>query len=78
MSDFKFVLNRAGVRSLLQGGEMKAVVEEKARGIAGRAGVGYGVDTYVGARRVNAMVYPDSPEAYFRNLKHNTLLKAIK
>ena len=78
MSDFKFVLNREGVRSLLKSGEMKSIVEEMARGIAGRAGVGYTTDSYVGKTRVNAMVYPNSPHAYFSNLKHNTLLKAMK
>lgn len=78
MSNFKFELNRAGVRELLKGGEMKNIVEGYASEIRGRAGPDYEQDSYVGKTRVNAMVYPGSPEAYYRNLKHNTLLKAIR
>ncbi|WP_322630815.1 hypothetical protein [Aedoeadaptatus coxii] len=78
MSDFKFVLNRSGVRELLQSGPMKTVVETHASGIRARCGVEYAQDSYVGKTRVNAMVYPATPHAYFSNLKHNTLLKALR
>lgn len=78
MSNFKFELNRAGVRELLKGGEMKNIVEGYASEISGRAGPGFAQDSYVGKTRVNAMVYPDNAEAYFRNLHSNILLKAIK
>ena len=76
--DFKFELNRAGVGELLKGETMQGVLKEYASEIQGRAGVGFSTDSYVGTTRANAMVYPDTPEAYFRNLKNNTLLKAIK
>lgn len=78
MSSFKFVLNRQGVRELLQSEGMKNVVEEKASGVLNRAGVGFSMDSYVGKTRVNAMVYPETKEAIYRNLKTNILLKALK
>lgn len=78
MSKFKFELNREGVRELLKGQEMKNIVESYATDIKNRAGDGFGQDSYVGKNRVNAMVYPDSPKAFFKNLKQNILLKAMK
>lgn len=78
MSSFKFVLNRQGVRELLQSEGMKNVVEEKASGVLGRAGVGFSMNSRVGKTRVNAMVYPETKEAFYRNLKTNILLKALK
>ena len=78
MSKFKFELNRAGVRELLQSGEMQGIVEEKASGVLSRAGVGFSMNSRVGKTRVNAMVYPETKEAYYRNLYSNILLKALK
>lgn len=78
MSNFKFTLNRAGIRELLQCGEMQGIVEEKARGVLSRAGVGFSMNSRVGKTRVNAMVYPETKEAYFRNLHGNILLKALR
>lgn len=78
MSKFKFTLNRAGVRELLQSGEMQGIVEEKANGVLSRAGVGFSMNSRVGKTRVNAMVYPETKEAFYRNLKTNILLKALK
>ena len=78
MNNFKFELNRKGVSELLKGQEIQKILTEKASEIKNRAGDGYGQDVKVGKSRANAMVYPNSAESYFRNLKHNTLLKAIK
>lgn len=78
MSSFKFVLNRQGVRELLQSEGVKNVVEEKASGVLGRVGVGFSMNSRVGKTRVNAMVYPETKEAFYRNLKTNILLKALK
>lgn len=76
--DFKFELNRSGVSQLLKGQEIQGILNEHAASIRGRAGEGYAQDSRVGKTRANAMVYPDTAEAYFRNLKRNTLLKAMK
>lgn len=73
----KFVLNRAGVRELLQSGEMMAACREKAEEIAGALGEGYEVDTHVGTNRVNAAIGAVSLAARADNLKHNTLVRAI-
>lgn len=78
MNKFKFELNRAGVRELMQGPEMQEILKTKASEIKGRAGEGFESDIYVGKTRANAMVYPGDPKAYFRNLHSNILLKAIK
>lgn len=78
MSKFKFELNRDGVRELMQGQTMQEILKTKASEIQRRAGEGFESDIHVGKTRANAMVYPGDPKAYFRNLKSNILLKAIK
>lgn len=76
MSDFKFVLNRAGVRELMQSQEMQDVLVEFAGQVAERAGDGYSV--YVGTNRANVSVRTETEEAMADNLDHNTLEKAIR
>lgn len=73
----RWVLNRPGVRQLLQSAAMQQACREQAEAIAARAGEGYAVDTFVGRNRVNASVYPETIQAKFDNLRHNTLLKAM-
>ena len=77
MSKLKFELDRAGVRGLLQSGEMEAVCRGYANQVRNRAGEGYGVSTYTGKTRVNASVYAETPEARRDNFENNTLLKAL-
>lgn len=76
MSDFKFVLNREGVRELMQSQEMVDVLTEYATQVAARAGEGYSV--YIGKNRANVSVVADTDEAYQDNLDNNTLEKAIR
>ena len=78
MAKSRFVLNRAGVRSLLKSEEMANICSKYAKDIATRAGEGYISDVYVGKNRVNAGVSTDSIKAMRSNAKHNTLLKAMK
>jgi len=78
MSKFKFVLNRAGVRQLMQSEEMQNILKEYATGIRNRCGEGYEQDIYIGKNRANAMVWADSIKAKRENLKHNTILKAVR
>ena len=78
MSEFKFKLNSAGVRQLLQSSEMQNILNKQASGVQSRAGEGFAFETRVGAKRAYASVYPDTQEAYYRNLKRNILLKAMK
>ena len=78
MAKTKFVLNRAGVRSLLKSEERAKICSKYAKDIATRAGEGYTSDVYVGKKRVNASVSTDSIRAMRSNAKHNTLVKAMK
>lgn len=77
MSEFKFELNRSGVRELMQSSEMKGIVTKHANNAVSRLGSGYGMNTHVGRNRVNAMVYADSIRAKIDNSRHNSLLKAV-
>lgn len=74
---FKFELNRQGVKELLQSSEMKSICSQAANQAAAAAGDGYEVSTMTGATRVNARVSPATAHAYYSNLRHNTLLKAL-
>ena len=78
MSKFKFVLNRAGVRQLMQSEEMQAILKDKADNALNSLGEGYKSDIHVGKNRANAMVYADTYQAKRENLKHNTILKAVR
>lgn len=74
--DFKFVLNRAGVRELMQSEEMQDVLLDHAKSIATRAGEGY--DVFVGKTRANVSVYTATESAMKDNLDNNTLEKAVR
>ena len=76
-SNFKFVLNRAGVRELLKGAEMQGICSSYGDSIVNAAGEGYKKTVYVGRNRANCSVKTDTPQAYYSNLKHNTLLNAL-
>lgn len=78
MSKFKFVLNRAGVRQLMQSEEMQSILKNKADNALNSLGEGYKSDIYVGKNRANAMVYADSFQAKRDNLKNNSILKAVR
>ena len=78
MSKFKFELNKAGVRELLQSDEMQAVLNKKASNAVNRLGAGYEKDSYVGKNRANAMVYAETYQAKKDNLRNNSILKAVR
>ena len=78
MGKFKFVLNRAGVRALMQSEEMQSILKNKADNALNSLGEGYKSDIYVGKNRANAMVYADSFQAKRDNLKNNSILKAVR
>ena len=73
----KVELNSAGIQELLKSSEIQSTCMEQAKAVARRAGDGFAVDSYVGKTRVNAMVFADTAEANKRNLRENTLLKAL-
>ena len=76
MSNYRFVLNRPGVRELMQSQEMQDVLVSNANQVAERAGDGY--DIYIGRNRANVSVVAATEEANNDNLDHNTLEKAIR
>jgi hypothetical protein len=73
---FKFELNRAGVRELMQSGAMQSVLISRAGEVASAAGDGY--DVYVGRTRANVSVRTATEAAAADNLEHNTLEKVIR
>ncbi|CCY49917.1 uncharacterized protein BN738_01170 [Peptostreptococcus anaerobius CAG:621] len=78
MAKYKFTLDKKGVRNLLRGESMQAVLNEKAGQVQASCGTGYKSDSYVGRNRANAMVYADTYKAKRDNLKNNTILKALR
>ena len=78
MAKVKVVLNKSGVRELLQSAEMKAICEEHANRTLGQLGEGYTVTTMTGKTRANASVYAESATAKRENMENNTILKALR
>lgn len=81
MSKIRFELNTAGVRELLQSGEMQSIISEAAEQVASSAsdlsgGLEYNAEVKMGANRVAATVRPGSIHAFHKNRKENILEKA--
>lgn len=76
--DVRFVLDRKGVHELLNCQELMDGMQRIGDGVAGSAGDGYAADTRPGRIRAHTFVKAVTSHAYFSNLKHNTLLKAIQ
>lgn len=77
MAKFKFELNTAGVRELMQSSEMMAICEQYANNAVAQLGDGYEASTYTGKTRVNASVIATSYEARKENSENNSILKAV-
>lgn len=77
MAKVIFKLNRAGVRELLQSPEMQKIIDEKASTVQSVAGEGFEKKVEVKGTRVVGIVHAETPHAYYKNLKQNTLLKAL-
>ena len=76
MSSIKFVLNRSGVREVLQSPEIAAVVKDYTNQVAGRAGTGYEA-SFMTKNRAVGRVTAETRKAKKDNSKNNTLLKAL-
>ena len=74
----QIILNSEGIRELLKSLEIENVLEELADNIQRRAGEEFDTETTIGKNRVNVKIKPSSPRAYYSNLKHDTLIKALK
>ena len=77
MANFKFELNRDGVKELLQSEEMQKVLEKKADEVLGRLSSGYGKTSGMTSERAKVTVGTRTKRAARENLKNNTLLKAL-
>lgn len=84
MSDdsFKFELNSSGVSELLNGRKAQRMCKNYANNIKRSAegmneNADYKIETKPGQYRVKSIVSADSPHAYYSELKHNHLLKAL-
>ena len=77
MANMQVKLNSAGVRELLKSPEIKAICNDYATQIAARAGDGYEVEPRNYPERSGYAVKAATPHAYYSNLKHNTLVRAI-
>ena len=78
MSDFRFELDKKGVRELLRSAEARSVCESYADAALGRLGAGYGKNTRTGKNRVNVEVAAETRAAANENSKGNTILKAVR
>lgn len=79
MGKVEIKLSIPGLRQLRNEPGVMAELQKQAGMIANRAGEGFVADKVTkGTTRARCRVHADSAEAYYKNLKHNTLLKAIK
>lgn len=78
MSDMKFELNSSGVSALLRSDEMQALLREKGKAVADRAGEGFELTVSPGQKRANATISTTNIKSRKKNAKDNTLLKALR
>ena len=72
-------LSIPGLRQLRNEPGVMAELQKQANNIANRAGEGFVADEVTkGSTRARCRVHADDAHAYYSNLKHNTLLKAVK
>ncbi len=76
MSKVKFVLNRPGVREVLQSEEIAQTVRDYTNQVQARAGTGYEASVMTKNRAVGRVI-AETKEAKKDNSKNNTLLKAL-
>ena len=78
MSNNKIVLKSDGIRALMKDAGIMSVCENIAGGMLNRCGSGYAMEQKVYQTRGGFIVYPDDAEAFYDNLRNNTLLKAVR
>ena len=71
-------VNYKGVGQLLKSNELSMGLANLATQIEARCGEGYEHEVKEMGTRVIASVYTATPKAMASNMKHNTLLKAVK
>lgn len=77
MNNLEIVLNSEGVRELLKSKEMSELCKEKAEKVQKKAGKGFATQRRNYRERTGYAVVSKTYEAKRKNLKENTLLKAM-
>ena len=75
--NFKFKLNLAGLNELMKSAECQALMADAGRAVAQIAGEGFDSEVHLASYVAISNVYPSSVRAARKNLKENTLLKAV-
>lgn len=78
MSSFKLKLNSDGIRELMKDPGVMGICENVAGNTLNRCGAGYAMEKKTYTTRGGFIVYPDCADAFYDNLRNNTLLKALK
>ena len=71
-----YIFRKAFSTEVMNSDNMTKYLKEYATEVANRCGEGYACEARKGQIRAHATVHPETAEAYFDNMKHNTLLKA--
>lgn len=75
----KYIRSDKGVSDLMKSEEMQAILKQYGDQIVGRCGDrNYKAVVRTGKKRANVTISPADAAAFYSNLKHNTLLKALK
>ena len=83
MSKVKIELNSPGIRELLSGAEMRAIIQAQGERCHQACAVGsaspsdFTMDVTIRGDRVAARLFPANARGYYSNIKHNTLLKVV-
>lgn len=77
MNKIKIVLNKGNIGSLLKSESTQTMLKSHADKAVNSLGEGHSSDVFLGKNRANASISADSIEAKRKNLKENTLLKAV-
>lgn len=82
MTGFKFKLNKPGVEAFLKSSKVQGDMNDRAQAVVASAGIGFEMRDYVthekNGGRAGTLVYAKTPEAYYKNLRENTLLKSLR
>lgn len=78
MANFKFELDKPNVGLLLKSSEMQDVLTQEAQKVTQSIGGNFNVDVTTRPTRSVAEISCNDAQTYYKNRKHNLLLKAIK
>lgn len=74
---WKVWVEPAGMNIVRNSKELQAVLQKIGNDVVAKAGEGYEATVRTGGSRAKCTVRAVTPRAYYSNLKHNTLLKAL-